>query len=311
LERSATSPCFDHICARYDNNCRQYQIVSSNQKIHDPPNQSITIEKRRPGMAWRDLDGQANSSRRRFLREVAGAGTVIPAVSSLLWHAPSRAETAIAAPSTSVGEVTSVGATSSPPGPALGYQSLSPDEAAIVEAMVNVMCPADSLTPAGVDCGLAAFIDRQLAGGFGKGERLYMHGPWRQGKAQHGYQMPLVPEEFFKVGLAAMDQACQRRFGKSFDALSVADASTFLDDLATGNEVDPHVPLSAWFNELVYPLFAQACFADPIYGGNVGKVFWRMIGYPGLPATHSQDMLDFRGKPYPGEHDPKSIADFS
>jgi gluconate 2-dehydrogenase gamma chain len=43
--------------------------------------------------------------------------------------------------------------------------------------MVNVMCPADALTPGGVDCGLAAYIDRQLAGGFGKGARLYMRGP--------------------------------------------------------------------------------------------------------------------------------------
>ena len=32
-----------------------------------------------------------------------------------------------------------------------GYASLSPDEAAFVEAMVNVMCPADDLTPSGVD----------------------------------------------------------------------------------------------------------------------------------------------------------------
>jgi gluconate 2-dehydrogenase gamma chain len=62
---------------------------------------------------------------------------------------------------------------------------------------------------------------------------------------------------------------------------------------------------------LVYPLFVQACFSDPIYGGNVGKVFWRMIGYPGLPATHADDMLQFRGRPYPPAQDPKTIADFS
>jgi gluconate 2-dehydrogenase gamma chain len=62
---------------------------------------------------------------------------------------------------------------------------------------------------------------------------------------------------------------------------------------------------------LVYPLFSQACFADPIYGGNYNKVFWRMIGYPGLPATHTIDMVQFRGKPFPGGKAPKSIADFS
>ena len=67
------------------------------------------------------------------------------------------------------------------PLPVPGYLSFGPDEAGFVEVMVNVMCPADALTPSGVDCGLAAYIDRQLAGGFGKGARLYMRGPWARG----------------------------------------------------------------------------------------------------------------------------------
>jgi gluconate 2-dehydrogenase gamma chain len=195
--------------------------------------------------------------------------------------------------------------------PPAGYQCLGPDEAGFVEAFVNVMCPADNLTPDGVDCGLATFIDRQLAGGYGQGENLYMHGPWKKGKPQLGYQLPLTPAQFFKAGIAAANAACQTRFGKDFDALTPADADQFLRDLSAGKVADPRVPLAEWFNELAYPLFVQACFADPIYGGNNGKVFWRMIGYPGLPATHTRDMVEFRGKPFPGAQDPKSIADFS
>jgi gluconate 2-dehydrogenase gamma chain len=195
--------------------------------------------------------------------------------------------------------------------PPAGYQSLSLDEAAFVEALVNVMCPADHLTPNGVDCGLAIYMDRQLAGGFGQGERLYMHGPWKKGKPQFGYQLPLTPEQFFKVGVAAANTACRTQFNKNFDALTPADADAFLTQLASGKVTDPRVPLGSWFNELVYPLFEQACYADPIYGGNADKVFWRMIGYPGLPATHQRDIVEFRGKPYPGAKDPKSIADFS
>ena len=199
----------------------------------------------------------------------------------------------------------------SAPLPAAGYLCLGPDEAGFVEAFVNVMCPADELTPNGVDCGLATFIDRQLVGGYGQGENLYMHGPWKKGKPQFGYQLPLTPAQFFKAGIAAANAACQARFGKDFDMLAPADADTFLRDLAAGKVTDPRVTLGEWFNELAYPLFVQACFADPIYGGNNDKVFWRMIGYPGLPATHTRDMVDFRGKPFPGAKDPKSIADFS
>ena len=202
-------------------------------------------------------------------------------------------------------------ASHAPTQPESGYQSLGPDEAGFVEALVNVMCPADHLTPSGVDCGLAIYIDRQLAGGFGQGERLYMQGPWRNGKPQLGYQLPLTPEQFFKAGIAAANAACKARHGKPFFALASADADAFLNDIAAGKVTDPRVPLGQWFNGLVYPLFTEACFADPIYGGNRDKVFWRMIGYPGLPATHGRDMVEYRGKPFPGAKDPKSIADFS
>ena len=192
-----------------------------------------------------------------------------------------------------------------------GYQSLGPDEGLFVETLVNFMCPADSLTPNGVDCGLATYIDRQLAGDFGRGDRLYRVGPWHRGKPQLGYQLPLTPEQFFKAGIAAANAACRARHNKPFFALSAADGDAFLKDIAAGKVSDPRVPLGLWFNDLVYPLFTQACFADPIYGGNRDKVFWKMIGYPGLPATHGRNMVEYRGKPFPGAKTPKSIADFS
>src|SRR5260221_6657407 len=195
--------------------------------------------------------------------------------------------------------------------PFAGYQSFGPEEATFVEALVNVMCPADELTPNGVDCGLATFIDRQLAGAFGAGQGRYMRGPWKKGKPQLGLQLPLAPREFFNAGIVAAREACAKKYNKSFDLLGLADANAFLADVADGRVSDPQVPLAPWFNELVYPLFAQACFADPLYGGNNDKVFWKMVGYPGLPATHTLDMVQYRGKPYPGAAAPKSIVDFS
>ena len=109
----------------------------------------------------------------------------------------------------------------------------------------------------------------------------------------------------------AADTACRKRNGKGFSELDESGADRFLHEIADGKVTDERIQLASWFNELVYPLFEQACFADPVYGGNVGKVFWKAIGYPGLPAVHSQDMVDFRGKPFPGAADPKSIADFA
>jgi gluconate 2-dehydrogenase gamma chain len=234
--------------------------------------------------------------RRGFLRQVALAAATAPLTAGLL---AADAPAGVAPPPAPTA------------GPLPGYASLSPDEAGFLEAMLNLMCPADQLTPNGVDCGLAVFIDRQLAGDFGRGARLYRQGPWPAGRPELGYQLPLTPEQYFKAGVAAATAACRTAHGKRFEELAPAETEAFLQDLAADKLDDSHFALGAWFNGLVYPLFEQACFADPLYGGNINKVFWKMVGYPGLPATHANDMLEFRGKPFPGTADPKSIADFS
>lgn len=236
-------------------------------------------------------------SRRAFIAGAAGAAALLPV------HG-----TALAAPTP---EPTPAAGGKTNQALTFGYTIFGAEEATFVEALVNVMCPADALTPNGTDCGLAIYFDRQLAGDFGKGGRLYSHGPWRPGKPQQGYQLPLKPAEFFRAGVAAARKAAQARFGKSLDQLAPADADAFLADIAAGKVTDPRLSLADWFSQLVYPLFQQACFADPVYGGNRDKVFWKMIGYPGLPAFHAQNMVKFRGKPFPGAQTPKSILDFS
>jgi gluconate 2-dehydrogenase gamma chain len=234
------------------------------------------------------------NERRSFLKQAGLAGVASLTSLSL------SAETAAAAP-----------ATPKPEPPAGTYMSLGPDEAAFIEALVNVLCPADEFSPSGIDCGLATYIDRQLAGPYGQGDRRYLRGPFKHGKPELGLQLPLTPEQFCKAGIAAVNMACTRDHGKSFDQLPPASAESVLREIEAGRMTDVRVPLASWFNDIIYPLFNEACFADPMYGGNRDAVFWKMIGYPGLPATHSVDMVRFRGKAYPGAKTPKSIIDFS
>jgi gluconate 2-dehydrogenase gamma chain len=195
--------------------------------------------------------------------------------------------------------------------PPVVYLSLGPGEAQFVEKLVNVMCPADEFTPDGMTCGLAVFIDRQLASAFGRGERLYLRGPWRAGVPEDGYQLPHTPEEYFKAGLRAVDAHCRSVYGRAFGQLDDAQADAVLQDVARGAVATPQLETARWFNELVYPLFEQACFSDPVYGGNRDKVFWKMIGYPGLPAVNGLNMVKYRGKPFPGAKAPKSMEDFA
>ncbi len=248
-----------------------------------------------------------DSQRRGFLRQAAAlAGAV----------ALGSAEATAAQAQSPVGQGPSAPAAADPAdvAPPAGYEYFSPDEAAFVEALMNLMCPADALTPNGVDCGLATFFDRQLAGPFGQGKGRYLRGPWNPGPPQMGLQSPLTPAQFFSEGLRAANELCRRRHGRSFDRLDPASADALLQEIEAGGDQNGQastVSLADWFNALVYPLFVQACFADPLYGGNHGKVFWKMVGYPGLPATHALDMIRYRGQSYPGAASPKSILDFS
>src|SRR6202521_1400000 len=99
------------------------------------------------------------------------------------------------------------------------YTFLTPPEAAFVEAAVDRLIPADNLTPSGTDCGVAVFIDRQLGGAWGSGDRLYMQGPWQKGTPTQGYQLPMTPAEFFRAGIASTNAFCRRTYQKEFDRL--------------------------------------------------------------------------------------------
>src|SRR3974390_2193440 len=91
---------------------------------------------------------------------------------------------------------------------AAGYMLLNIDEAAFVEALVDHMVPADGLSPKGTDIGINIYIDRALAGGWGKGERLYIQGPWKPGTPSQGYQLPLTPAQLYRAGIEATNAHC-------------------------------------------------------------------------------------------------------
>src|SRR5437660_651170 len=55
------------------------------------------------------------------------------------------------------------------------------DEMAFVDAAVARIIPNDDLGPGAKEAGVGLFIDRQLAGPYGRGETWYMQGPWREG----------------------------------------------------------------------------------------------------------------------------------
>jgi gluconate 2-dehydrogenase gamma chain len=193
--------------------------------------------------------------------------------------------------------------------PSAIYSFLNPDEAAFVEALVDHMVPADALSPKGSDIGINIYIDRALGGAWGKGDRLYQQGPWKQGTPSQGYQLPLTPAELYRSGIAATNAHCAKTYGKRFDQLSEAQRQEVLLGLSTAKIVFAGgLPVRAFWS-VVYQTVMEGMFADPIHGGNRDKAGWRLIGFPGAIAVHRENVVKFRDKAFPSN--PVGIADMS
>ena len=190
-----------------------------------------------------------------------------------------------------------------------GYSFLNLDEAAFVEALVDHMVPADELSPKGTELGINIYIDRALAGGWGKGDRLYMQGPWKQGVPSQGYQLPLTPAELYRAGIAAANAFCVKTYGKSFDKINESQRQEFLLGLQAGKVAFENGPPARVFFTTIYQNVMEGMFSDPIYGGNRNKAGWKMIGFPGVIAVHYQNVEKYRDKKY--SVDPVGISDMS
>jgi gluconate 2-dehydrogenase gamma chain len=139
--------------------------------------------------------------------------------------AAAGATSAIATPEIAQAEAPAPAAPTAPE--AAGYAFLNLDEAAFVEALVDHMVPADEVSPKGTDLGVNVYIDRALAGAWGKGERLYMQGPWKQGAPSQGYQLPLTPAQLYRAGIEATNAHCRKTYGKSFDRIEARSARRY------------------------------------------------------------------------------------
>src|SRR5580693_5846491 len=131
-------------------------------------------------------------TRRSFVTTV-GAATVIPA--TVLMQTP---DPVTAAPAKTVSIETS------PVKPT--YLFFNSDEALFIEAACERLIPADESGPGALGAGVPNYLDKQLGGAWGAGERLYRSGPWQSGTPSQGYQLPFSPAELFRNCLRAIDR---------------------------------------------------------------------------------------------------------
>jgi gluconate 2-dehydrogenase gamma chain len=236
--------------------------------------------------------------RRRFL---LGAGTAVAAGLASSGATPADAQT------------TPAPAPASPAPPAAGNEpepllTLTAAEHAFFVAVADTFIPADDLSPSGSEAGVAVFIDRQLASDWGGGAKMYRAGPFRKAKPEYGYQLPLTPREFMAAGIIATNAWTRKTYGKDFDRLAPKQREEALKTIEQGKADLPDFDSKPFFETLL-GLTMEGFFSDPIYGGNRNKVGWKLVGFPGLPATYANLIEQYRGRRYVAE--PQSISDFS
>jgi gluconate 2-dehydrogenase gamma chain len=185
------------------------------------------------------------------------------------------------------------------------YIFFRPDEARFVEAATERLIPADGNGPGARAAGVPNYIDRQLGGAWGAGERLYRSGPWQPGTPQQGYQLPFTPAELFRNGLRGILEDVQTRYRTTFDMMPGADQDAYLQSLQTGKHSLNGVPANTFFESLL-GLTVEGYFSDPVYGGNRDMAAWKMIGFPGAYASY-YELVDQHGILY--TRAPISIGD--
>jgi len=164
------------------------------------------------------------------------------------------------------------------------YRFFTPDEAAFIEAAVDRLIPPEPEWAGARGAGVPNYIDLQLAGPFGAGDRLFLGGPVRSGTPQQGYQLGLTPAQVYRTALGAIIEQTTGR-GAAFADASPEAQDEFLKRLEAG-EADLNGVPSAVFFETLLANTIEGFFADPAYGGNRDLVAWRMIGFPGPYAAY-------------------------
>jgi gluconate 2-dehydrogenase gamma chain len=235
------------------------------------------------------IEHQNKLDRRDFLKfaGVAGAASTLP-ISAGAYAAEMDMHAAMHHPAA---ETVAIGPSGT------GYEFFNTAESAFIEAAVDTLIPADSVGPGAKELGVAIYIDRQMAGAYGKGDRLYLDGPFAEGTPQQGYQLAMTPSEVIRTGIADVNAHVQKTYKKSFDALPLEDRVAVLADADAAKIELPTVPITAFFG-LLLQLTVEGYFADPMYGGNKDKAAWKMIGFPGADAMYMDKIEPFRGKPY-------------
>ena len=155
-------------------------------------------------------------------------------------------------------------------------------EARVVQAACERIFPSDENGPGATEAGVVIYIDRQLAGPYGRDKYRYTKGPFVESMPEHGYQGKESPREIYRAGIRQLENFADLPSAERDQRLRAIEKTTFFRMLRQHT--------------------IEGMFSDPLHGGNANMIGWQLIGYPG-PVMNYRDEIDknygqeFRRKP--------------
>lgn len=161
----------------------------------------------------------------------------------------------------------------------------TPQEWPLVLALCDTFIPAAGDGPGALEARVPVFIDRQMAGFWGQGDRWYMEGPHQPGADPNfGFQSPLSMAEIVRQGLAHFDAWCRSQQGGVFTSLAADRRHGAVDALMAGRTGLPDELRD--FPSFFLTSVKQGYLSDPRHGGNYGMLAWSYVGYPGARGNY-------------------------
>src|SRR5665213_4369770 len=172
----------------------------------------------------------------------------------------------------------------------------NPEERAFVEAATERLIPDEEDGLGAKGAAVVVFIDRQLAGPYGRADKWYMQGPWAKGIPEQGYQLKLTPGELYQTAVRDVNAWCQKNHGKTFALLPGVEQDEVLRGLESGEIELSDVPAKVFFT-MLWNNTVEGFLADPMYGGNRNFAGWKLVGFPGPRYNYTSEIEQY-GKPY-------------
>ncbi len=138
--------------------------------------------------------------------------------------------------------------------------------------------PSDASGPGAAEAGVVIYIDRQLAGPYGRDRDRYTQPPFETASPEFGYQAKETPREIYRAGLKTIAGLHRLTPEEQDQKLKQIEATPFFALLRTNT--------------------IEGMFSDPMHGGNADMIGWQLIGFPGPRMSYLAEVDQYYGRPF-------------